>query len=260
MFASGKTPYRYELLSGVNNRFFNSLKFSIMAILNKGINGAFSGTIGDTVGSSWRQIDYIKSRPKPSKKPATVRQLAQQAKFALAIAFLQPMKWVVNIGFNDRAKGRSTAFNQALQLFMQRSITGDYPDFEIDFSSVTLSRGGLDKLLGLSVSAEGPSSTSLSLSWRDLSAEPEDAEEVVASYADDRVYVLLYNRTEDLFTTDRSSVRADGGLELELPDIFEGHELHVWAFARHRDGVQVSSSQYAGSVVLGEVPMPDPEP
>ena len=232
-----------------------------MAVFKKGINGAFSGTIGSTVGASWRQIDYMRSLPRPSKKPATPRQLAQRAKFALAVSFLQPMKWLLNIGFNDRMKGRSTGYNQGLQLFITEAITGSYPDYEIDFSKVSVSRGGMDKLTGVTLATEAPST--LTLAWMDLSVEPEDAEEEVGSYHDDRIVVLIYNRTENLFTTSRTATRQDEGLQLELPAIFAGHEFHVWVFARHREGARLSSSQYAGTIVLagdGGAPDPDPDP
>ncbi|SFC19026.1 hypothetical protein SAMN05421747_1065 [Parapedobacter composti] len=227
-----------------------------MAIFKKGINGAFSGTIGSTVGASWRHIHYMRSLPKPSKKPASPQQLAQRARFALAVSFLQPMKWLVNLGFNDRQRGRSTGYNRALQLFITQAITGDYPDYGIDFSKVTVSQGNMDKLVGLSVASDAPNT--LSLAWTDLSEGAVDPGEVKGSYDDDRVYVLLYNRTEQLFTTNRSALRGSEGLQLELPPVFAGHEFHAWAFVRHRDGMRQSTSQYAGTVVLAGEPDPGP--
>ena len=229
-----------------------------MAVFRKGINGAFSGTIGNTVGASWRQIDYMRSLPKPSKKPATPRQLAQRAKFALAIAFLQPMKWLLNIGYNDKNRGRSTGYNIALQQFITKAIIGDYPDFEIDFSSISISNGNMDKLLGATVVSDA--ANTLSLAWMDLSAEPVEEDEEQGSYADDQVYVLLYNVNEQLFTTNRTATRQEEALELQLPSIFAGHEFHVWAFVRRRDGARRSPSQYVGSVVLAGGTPPAPEP
>lgn len=229
-----------------------------MAVFKKGINGAFSGTIGNTVGSSWRHIDYMRSLPKPSKKPATPAQLAQRAKFALAVSFLQPMKWILNVGFNDKQRGNNTGYNRGLQLFITQAIIGDYPDYEIDFEKVTVSQGNMDKLVGLTLASETPNT--LSLSWMDLSDEPLDPDEVKGSYFDDQVFVLLYNRTEQLFTTNRTAARRDETLQLELPAIFAGHEFHVWAFVRHREGTRQSISQYAGTVVLTGTEEPDEEP
>lgn len=219
-----------------------------MAVFNKGINGAFSGKIGNTVGASWRQINYMRSLPKPSKKPASPEQLAQRAKFALAVSFLQAMKWIVNIGFNDKSKTRSTGFNEALRQVIKEAVIGDYPNYTIDFPAVTLSRGNMDKLLGLSAEASG--SSALHVGWKDRSATSAHEGEVLGSYPDDQVFIVLYNQTEDLLSTHTSTIREEEGAYVEMPEEFVGHQIHVWAFARHRDGKRVSSSQYAGEVTL----------
>src|SRR5690606_41518129 len=127
-----------------------------MAIFKKGINGAFSGTIGNTVGASWRQIDYMRSLPKPSKKPATPLQLAQQAKFALGVSFLQPMKWILNIGFNDKKRGRSTGYNRGLQLVITEAITGAYPALAIDLPQVAIRKRQMEKAPGGSATPGTP--------------------------------------------------------------------------------------------------------
>lgn len=229
-----------------------------MAVFRKGINGAFSGTIGNTVGASWRHIDYMRSLPKPTKKPATQAQLAQRAKFALAVSFLQPMKWILDLGFNDKQRGRNTGYNRGLQLFITQAVTGDYPDYEIDFANVTVSQGSMEKLLGLSMASDTPNT--ISLSWVDHSQAPVEADEVKGAYDDDQVFVLLYNRTEQLFTTNREAIRQDESLQLELPAMFAGHEFHAWAFVRHREGSRQSPSQYAGTVILAGEPETEPEP
>ena len=63
-----------------------------MGRIIKGVNGGFSGKAGNVVGSSWKSIDYIKGRSKTSNKPASQRQLKQQAKFALAVRFLGQLR------------------------------------------------------------------------------------------------------------------------------------------------------------------------
>ncbi len=229
-----------------------------MAVFKKGINGAFSGTIGSTVGASWRHINYMRSLPKPSKKPATSQQLAQRAKFALAVSFLQPMKWILNLGFNDKQRGRSTGYNRGLQLFITEAISGDYPDYEIDYAKVAVSQGNMEKLVGLRMTSDAPHT--LSLAWVDHSEEPVDPNEVKGAYDDDRLFVLLYNINEQVFTTNRSAIRQNEGLQLELPAVFAGHEFHAWVFVRHREGMRQSPSQYAGTVILAGESEPDPEP
>ncbi|MFD1166317.1 hypothetical protein ACFQ2C_11935 [Sphingobacterium daejeonense] len=39
-----------------------------MAIISKGILGAYYGKVGEVVGSSWRGINYVKSLPRKIKE------------------------------------------------------------------------------------------------------------------------------------------------------------------------------------------------
>lgn len=56
-----------------------------MGTIRKGANGGFSGKAGSVVGSSWREVDYIRGMPKRSGKPATILQLEQTVKFMTAV-------------------------------------------------------------------------------------------------------------------------------------------------------------------------------
>ena len=113
-----------------------------MAIYVKGALGSFSGKVGNVVGSSWRAIDYIKSLPKPSKKPATAKQIEHRAKFALAVDFLSPLRSFITMGYNDEQQQKMTAFNRATSQLIQK-IEGTYPDLSIPYSEVQLSKGSL---------------------------------------------------------------------------------------------------------------------
>ncbi|WP_229707698.1 DUF6266 family protein, partial [Sphingobacterium alkalisoli] len=98
-----------------------------MARFLKGINGAYSGKVGNVIGSSWRNVDYVRSLSKRSNKPASADQLAQRAKFALGVSFLSPIKDLLNLGYSDALQGRSTGYNKALQHLLANGIMGDYP-------------------------------------------------------------------------------------------------------------------------------------
>lgn len=58
-----------------------------MGTFKKGILGGFSGTVGTVVGSTWRGMDVMRSRPKKSGSAPTPEQLLQREKFALAMRF-----------------------------------------------------------------------------------------------------------------------------------------------------------------------------
>jgi hypothetical protein len=63
-----------------------------MGTIKQGANGGFSGKAGSVIGSSCSNISYIKGLLKLSNKPKSEMQLEQQARFAMAIRFLLPIK------------------------------------------------------------------------------------------------------------------------------------------------------------------------
>ncbi|SEL93394.1 DUF6266 family protein [Parapedobacter koreensis] len=230
-----------------------------MATYNQGLNGSFSGKAGSVVGANWRSIGYIRGLSRFKNKSNSPRQAAQRLRFGMAVSFMRPMKSILRIGFMDRVRSRNTGFNQGIRQFINHAIVGEYPDFGIDYAQVAISNGGMEKLMGLTLASDQP--YQLTLGWVDRTPPPNPLLPDPGVHNDDRVFVLLYNRTEDVYTTNTSAFRQDEGLALELPAVFAGHELHVWVFAQHRDGTDVSASQYVGSVTLaGDGSEPEPEP
>jgi len=207
----------------------------------KGINGAFSGKVGSNIGSRWRSVDYMRSLPRPSNKPATVGQLAQRAKFGLAVAFLSPIKDLLNIGYSDLQQAKATGYNVALKSFLQNAITGDYPDLEIAYENVLFSRGKLSPLYGLTLAESNPGEATLT--WIPKMNR-------FTAFADDEVIVLVYNKNKAFFDILEETTRADGSLNLELPTVFSGDDLAVWVILAHREGSVTSNSQYAGSITV----------
>lgn len=212
-----------------------------MARYTKGALGAFSGKLGNVVGSNWRQIDYLRSLPRPSKKPASLLQMAQRAKFALATSFLSTIRDVLNVGFGDIRRGRSTGYNEATKVMLKSGISGDYPDFEIDYAKVVLSNGSLAQLPSIEFMENGP--LSIEFNWESIVNERN-------SFEDDDVVILLYNKTKNLFSVYEEAKRRDMAFSISMPGSFEGDELVSWVFLVKRDGNTTSSSQYIGEVVL----------
>jgi|SRR5690606_23128443 len=231
-----------------------------MATYNQGLNGSFSGKAGSVVGANWRSIGYIRGLARFKNNSNSPKQAAQRLRFGMAVSFMRPMKSILRIGFTDRVRNRSTAFNQGIRHFVNKAVVGEYPDFSIDYSQVAISDGGMGKLVGLALTSDLPNT--LRLQWSDHAQPVDPSQTEAGAHHDDRVYVLIYNRTEDIYTTHSSAIRQDEELQLELPAAFAGHEMHVWAFVQHREGTDVSPSQYAGSVVLAGsgTPVPEPEP
>jgi len=212
-----------------------------MARYAKGALGAFSGKLGNVVGSSWRSIDYLRSLPKPSKKPATEKQLAQRRRFALAVSFMQPIKDVLNIGYSDARLSKVTGYNRAVKGMLESGITGVYPDLEIDYPNLMISKGSLEGLAGLSFTETAPGE--ISVDWQPRTNS-------FNAFIDDDVLVLLHNKSRGTFNVFESATREDSSVPIEVPTEFSGEELVAWVFLVKRDGKSTSNSQYAGSLTV----------
>lgn len=212
-----------------------------MARFSKGITGAYTGKVGNVVGSSWRGIDYIRSLPKKSSRPASEVQLAQRAKFSLSTSFLKSIKDMLLVGYSDSKQKNKTGYNVAFQHFINNAIEGSYPDFTVNYSLVQIASGSLASLMGLEV--EESVAQVLTLTWH------PDVNRFNA-FADDQVLVLLYNPVDNLFSAYEGVTRGDSSLDITLPASYSGKSIVGWTFNIHRDGITTSNSQYLGEFAL----------
>jgi hypothetical protein len=210
-----------------------------MGIIKQGANGGFSGKAGSVIGSSWKDIEYIKGRPKTSNKPASQRQLEQQAKFAMAVKFLRPIKDLLNFTYGSLKDGRATGFNMALKQVLSDAILGDYPDYYIDYAAVKLSYGTLAQATG---SASAEAGGMIRLIWNSQVNKYN-------AFADDQITVLIYDPQTNIYINgDENLTRADGEMDITLRDEMIGQTLQIYYFFTARDGKKISLSWYAGEV------------
>lgn len=212
-----------------------------MATFLKGITGSYSGRVGNVIGSSWRGIDYIRSLPRKSSKPASLDQQAQRARFGMTTSFLKSIKDILMVGYADSKLRGKTGYNVAFQHFINHAILGVFPSYSIDFSMVQISKGNLSNLMALEVTETFPQV--LSLTWQ------PDVNRFNA-FTDDQVIVLLYNPSDNLFSAYEGVTRLDASLEIALPVSYSGKTVVGWTFNIHRDGKTTSNSQYIGEFVL----------
>jgi hypothetical protein len=106
-----------------------------MGTIEKGFLGGFNGIVGTAVGSKWKDKSVIKSRP-PKKRtmPPTQLQIVQQAKFALIIDFLRPIRTLLNQTYKKSAAGDMSGHNKAFSTNTD-AVTGVYPNLAIDYQT-----------------------------------------------------------------------------------------------------------------------------
>lgn len=213
-----------------------------MGKFSNGIFGNFYGKIGNVVGSSWRGIDYLRSLPKFDKnRQPSAKQLEQQARFALMTGFLNPIRDVLDIGYQNYAKG-VTAYNSALSANIINAISGTYPAIALDYSMVQLSRGIMPG--GQAPAVAAAAGATANFSWIDNTGKGK-------SMATDKTIALVYcpELNEAEFSIGTAS-RADEALSLQLPIEFVGKAVETYVFWVSLTGKEVTSTVYTGQLTV----------
>jgi hypothetical protein len=211
-----------------------------MGIINKGILGPVSGTVGTVIGGSWKGISYLRSQPTSSRTTFTIKQLEQQAKFALTIQFLQTMTPLLSESFKDYAV-KMSGFNNAMRYTLLNAITGTYPAFEIDYNLALVSRGDLPN--ASSPSASSSVAGTVAYQWTNNSgvgkAQPTDASILV---------VYCPSRNQCIYTT-AGAVRSTGSSSIPVA-AFGGLTVHTYIGFISADGKSIASSLYTGQLTV----------
>ncbi len=212
-----------------------------MGTIRHGALGGFSGKAGSIIGSSWNNVSYIKGLHKLSKKPASLKQLDQRARFATVLGYLGPIKDVLMIGWKGQTANRATGFNMGVQYALSYAVVGTYPDYSVDKSLIQISKGTLQSYKHVTVDSSVPGV--LELSWN-----PQIND--LTAFAGDVLKVVLYNEEQKLFLLfGNAGLRADASTTLEVPNDYFGQTIHAYMFYQNNEGTRQSISTYVGPII-----------
>lgn len=212
-----------------------------MATNEQGILGGFSGKVGTVIGGNWNGIEFMKANPTHIANPRTAAQQDQRAKMGAMIRFLSPLKAILRIGFKKQAH-RMSAFNAATSYNLAHAITGNYPDYGVDFSKVMVSQGKLPGALNPQISST--TSGQIKFNWEDNSSDN-------GARADDWALLLVYNPEKGWTVTSfAESSRSTGSHTITLPANFSGDEVLCYICFQNGSQTVISDSQYVGVVVV----------
>ncbi|HEY4150704.1 MAG TPA: DUF6266 family protein [Chitinophagaceae bacterium] len=209
-----------------------------MATFFKGPLGGFSGSIGPLVGSSWKELEVMKSQPGPRKGTPTQAQLDQQAKFALAGGFITNVKKLLSLTMSDSSN--MTSFNIVLQQILQDAITGTTNAWTIDYSKVQLSSG--DLLNAFSYTVASAVAGKIAWTWQvdaGLQEDPTD-KAILVAYSPDlgrAAYTTL------------GAARSAGADSLTIA-AFSGKPVQTWLSFISADGKEIADSVFTGLVTV----------
>jgi hypothetical protein len=209
----------------------------------KGILGGFSGKIGNVIGAVWRGVDYMRSLPRKSSKPATEAQLIPRLKMKVVVGFLRSINDLIKIGYQSY-KGKQTPMNAAVAFHIDKAITGVYPNLNINFPKVVFSKGRL-----LRPSAPGVESvTPAKIKFEWLNNAPATGSSTAAT---DMATLLLYNPVKEQFVTAEGvAARSALTFTLDVPAEWIGDDVHAWMSFVGVNRKEVSDSVYVGTTAV----------
>lgn len=210
-----------------------------MAILSGGLFGNLSGKIGGLVFSTRNNQTEVRELPKKYEGPVTPKSLNLRAKWKLLTEFLILFIPFIRIGYPKQPKQRMTAFNLAISENYRYIIKGEYPNLEIDYSKVTLSKGRLDGLCSLKIDQiDGQRfdlKWSCSVKWYHYPTTD----------ACDRIYCILYDPIDKLvIDVSGDAMRSDTHFLFSLPEEMAGKKIHMYVFLHSATKRLVSQTQY----------------
>ena len=204
----------------------------IMGEIKQGILGGFTGKVGTVIGSTWKNVCYMRAKAINVANPRTLKQQHQRAKLTVAVGFLKRMMPYIRVGFRLQATG-CTAYNAAMSYLLNHAITGSGTDVSIDYNRVLVASGSLQPVYNAKVTV---ADTQVTFSWEDNSYMGDAS-------ATDVAMPLLYNkeRKEVIYLLD-GATRSEGTLEMSIPEVWKGEALAIYLAFRSADNEAQTNS------------------
>jgi len=212
-----------------------------MGTYNKGLLGRFSGSVGPVVGSSWKGIGYLKSKPHrtKTKRDVPLKIEIHRAKFKLATDFIKAIGSLLAITFPDKAG--TTGRNNALASVLPQAITGEYPDLHIDFSKVLMASGSLSLTTDPTATSTQPGV--INFTWIDGSGYG------LGKTADRPILIAFCESLNACSFIVSDALRSAETASLPAK-LFSGKQVHTWISFLSENGKDVANSTYTGAFTV----------
>ena len=210
-----------------------------MGVIKQGILGGFSNKVGAVVGSSWKGIAVMKSKPISVANPRTTGQVNQRNKMKGLTQFLSPIlaDWIKPLV--DRFAVRKSGFNVLTSLNIPFTSDLGIPNY----NALILSQGKLTTPLVTDIVASA-GSQEITIDWNLTLGNQYDANT-------DMVYVAVYNYTRSEWVVINSSgIRQNGFVTFAAAkEIVAADLLYVYVAFRRTDGTYVSDNSVSSTTV-----------
>ena len=208
-----------------------------MARQTDGILGGFNGKVGTVVGYRWKNIWCVRSQSNDVRNPRTEAQQLHRALFKAEVQLAGRMRWALNTGL----KLPSDELNMTpMNLFVsanQQAFSEVDGKLKVDYASLRISGGTVAPVALTEVSVDEDNVL-------EVRFEKNPLRKTCSMH--DNVYFWIYSEELAMGYLSNPVYRRMQRASVALPDMFGGHELHVYAFAQDNTG-RCSETAYAHS-------------
>jgi hypothetical protein len=203
-----------------------------MGKIPQGILGGVSGSVGGVVGTSWKGINVIKTKPLTVANPRTAGQVAQRTKFGNVTKFSSQILATFIKPLWDRFASRQSGYNA----FIAENISLFENESPADSDVIVASKGKMSST-SLSSATYVAATGNFECSFADESGEGY-------KLSDDEIYVFGFKPGNELADGVKSgNIREDGEVSVFLDFGAEaGDTCNFYVAFRRLDGTVVSDS------------------
>lgn len=211
-----------------------------MARLINGILGGFSGKVGTVVGVMIGGECTMRSLPK-KRTYYTPNELINQKKMGMVQAYLNPLKELLKVGFNNYYT-KTGGFRAALAYTRKEALLNSDGGFYIDPALLKISGGDLAPALMPTFSLT--ESREILINWQ--------TENVDYLNEADQLMVLIYDSAKGNAQTKifNGAFRKDGELKIKLEKTMRNTEVAIYVGFVAADRSAQSDSQYLGKMMV----------
>ncbi len=211
-----------------------------MGRIKQGILGGFSGKVGPVVGSSWKGIAVLKSKPLSVANPRTAGQVAQRNSMTALVIVCQLYLAILIKPLWDRFAQQMSGYNAFVRANIACFVSGVFTNF----SDFVISMGKLGDTQ--------PISTACTASIKRCTINFINDSGTGFKLDSDLSYAAAYNETKGIWATQSiQSTRTTESASCEFAEpISIGDIIHAYLAFKRADGTIVSNSTYSTTITV----------
>ena len=211
----------------------------------KAHSGEYTGKVGPTVLSPWKNIMTMRSLPGRRKKVKSAKLIQQNELFKMVMNFLNGSLPAIRIGYQQTRKASMTQANAATSYHLLNAVVQGPEGAGIDMAKIRLSKSIWPTQPAWKPGIVAEADRMIRVSWQ-LNPFPHKSTRL-----DDQAVVVFYDdQLKKFLELKEPADRAAGVYTMKAHSSTVGHNYFCYLFMVSADGKLVSETQYLGMVTI----------